>query len=172
MSEEIEDVEVDAFLESDESVDDLLKSEYGASEPDDTFYDDLQPVADVREEEPEVDASPDKRLIRGKGIALTNLDTDGVTLDEEISKEEEMVATRNRDKFSDPALNAVYKSSTKHRAARERAEMDKRELLDLAGEMVDDYFRKNVQTDGIDDARLNQLKFAARRRVARTLAED
>lgn len=172
MAEDTEDVEIDAFLESDESVEDLLKEEYGASEPNDTFFDDLQPQTDVREEEPEVDASPDKRLIRGKGIALTDLDMHGVTLDEEISKEEETVATHSRDEFSDPALNAVYKSSTKHRAARERAEMDKRELLDLAGEMVDDYFRKNVKTEGMDEERLNKLKFAARRRVARTLAEE
>lgn len=166
------DAEIDAFLDSDETVDDLLKAEYSPRDPDDSFFADLQPQVDVRDEEPEVDASPDTRLIRGKGIALTDIDVSDVTLDEEISKEEETVATHSGDTFDNPALNAVYKSTVQHRAARERAEMNKRELLDLAADVVDDYFRKHVKTDGIDDAKLNRLKFAARQRVARTLSEE
>lgn len=170
--DEIEDVEIDAFLESDESVEDLLKEEYGPKhETSDAFFTDLQPESDVREEEPDVSASPDEQLIKGRGIALTDITAD-VELDEEISKEDELLATHAHDEFDDPALNSVYKATMQERAVRERAAMDKREMFDLAGDMVDEYFRKHVQTEGIDEEKLNRLKFAARRRVANHLAND
>lgn len=169
---ESDDTEIDAFLDSDESVEDLLKEEYGPRESNDEFFKDLQPDDDFSEEEIEVSASPDERLIKGKGIALTSLDTEGVTLDEDISKEEETVATHAQDEFANPALNSVYKATMNERAIRERKNLNKREMLDLAADVVDEYFRKHVQTDGVDDAKLNELKFAARKRVARTLAEE
>lgn len=175
MSDDADDPEIDAFLDSDETVEDLMKAEYGPKYEgmSDEFYKDLHPQHDTRDDDVEAAASPDDRLIRGKAIAFADLDTEGITLDEEISKEEEVAATHGPgDTFSDPALNSVYKATMRERATRERALMDKRELLDLAGDIVDDYFRKHVKTDGIDDDRLNQLKFAARKRVARTLRDD
>lgn len=168
--------EIDGFLDSDETVEELMKQEYGVSDEEreeaEEFFKDLQPQVDTREVEEEAPASPDEELIKGRGIALTDIAADDVELDEEISKSEEMVAQHSSDQFDDPALNAAYKSTTTQRARRERAMMDKRELLDLAGDMVDEYFRKNVKTDGIDEERLNQLKFAARRRVLSRLTED
>lgn len=174
MSEEPEDVEIDAFLESDESVEDLLKEEYGPREPTDEFFKDLQPDdVELEDDDIDVSASPDEQLIKGRGIAFTDIDASDVRLDAELDKEEEVAATHGgSDTFDDPALNAVYKSTVSERAERERQLMDKRELLDLAGEIVEDYFRKHVKTDGIDEERLNRLKFAARRRVANTLAEE
>lgn len=169
---EDEDIQIDGFLESDDSVEDLLKEEYGPREPTTSFLEGLQPNVDLEDEEPEVAASPDERLIKGRGIAFSDLDVDDVQLDAELSKGEEVAATHGGgDTFDDPALNAVYKSTTNERARRTRAEMDKRELLDLAGEMVEDYFRKHVKTDGIDEAKLQRLKFAARKRIANKLAE-
>lgn len=170
--EDIEDVEIDSYLDSDESIDDLLKEEYSPQhEPNDEFFKDLHPENNATEDDLETPASPDERLIRGKGIALTNIESDE-ELDEEISKEEETLATYAQDEFDNPALNSVYKATMEERAVRERQIMDKRELLELAGDMVDEYFRKNVETDGIDESKLNQLKFAARRRVANKLSDD
>lgn len=171
-----ENTEIDEFLESDETVEELMQKEYGVSDEEQKeakeFFEDLQPQVDTREVEEEVSASPDEDLIKGRGIALTNIAADNVALDGELSKDEEMVAQHGSDLFDDPALNATYKSTTSERARRERALMDKKELLDLAGDMVDNYFRKHVKTDGIDEERLNKLKFAARRRVLSQLSED
>lgn len=172
--ESADDAEIDAFLDSEDSVEDLLKAEYAPKHEgmSDEFYQELHPQQDTRDDELEVSASPDERLIRGKGIAFTDVDTEGVTLDEELTPEEEVAATHGPgDEFSDPALNSVYKATMSERATRERALMDKRELLDLAGDIVDDYFRKHVKTNGVDDSRLNELKFAARRVIARKLSE-
>lgn len=168
---DFDDIEIDGFLESDDDVETLLKEEYSPREPDDEFYSDLQPQVDVREQDPEPPASPDETLIRGKSLVFEDLDPE-VELDEEISKGEEVAATHKSDEFDNPALNSIYKASVRERAARERAEMSKRELLDLAADMVDDFFRKNVKTDGIKDDELNRIKFAARRRIANRLAEE
>jgi len=171
-----EDIDVDGFLDSDETVEELMQKEYGVSDEEaqrsQEFWQDLQPQVDTRDVEEAPPASPDEELIKGRGIAMTDVMADDMELDGELSKDEEMVAQHGNDTFEDPALNAVYKSTTSERARRERAMMSKRELLDIAGDMVDEYFRKNVKTDGIDESRLNQLKFAARRRVAQKLTED
>jgi len=167
-----EDIEVDGFLDTEETVEELMEKEYSPKhEPSDEFFADLQPQSDVREETEDSPASPDERLIKGRGIALTDISSD-IGLDEQISREEEVAAAHTDSRFSDPALNAVNKATEKTRAERERAMMDKQELYDLAGEMVEDYFRKNVKTEGIDDERLNRLKFTARRRVAQKLSEE
>lgn len=172
-----DDVDVDSFLESDESIEDLLKSEYDVSwyfEKHGSGEDltaDLQPETDIRDDVDD-DVLPDQRLIRGKGIAFSDLDVDDVGLDAELSPEEEVASTHSDDDtFSDPALNAVYKSTMNERAEFTRSNMNKRELLDLAADMVDEYFRKHVKTDGIEEGKLNKIKFVARQRVARALAE-
>lgn len=163
--------EIDAFLESGETVQELMEKEFSPTDPSETFIHDLEPV-EIEDDEVEVEVSPDKSLIRGKGIALTNIDTEGVGLDEELEKEVEVAATyTDGDLFDDPALNSVFKSTMNRRAERVRAGMDKRELLDLAGDIVESYFRKHVKSDGIDEEELNRLKFAARKHVAETLRE-
>lgn len=171
---EFEDVDIDGFLESDESIEDLMKEEFSGSDlvgKSEAIEGALSPDIDVRELDEDEYISHDERLIKGTGIAFADI-SDDVDLENEFTEEEEMVALhKDNDVFEDAALNAVYKSTMNERAANVRSQLDKRELLDLAADIVDEYFRKHVKTEGIDDSRLNKLKFAARKRVLRNLKE-
>ena len=173
MSAQEDEGEIDAFLDSDETIEELLKQEYDESD----FFDSRDEIIgqfekldddEIEIEEPTLGA--DEELIKGTGIAFADMDTDDVEIDEHLSPDEMIKARHNLDEEgSDPISNAVAKATESERMDRVRGTMEKRELLDLAADMVAEFFEKNVQEDGLDEEELSKIRFTARRKAAKIL---
>lgn len=168
-----DDMEIDGFLDSDESVESLMAKQFGpeAAEAEADVLDQFRPS-----EMPGGDdtvGSTDGELIKRVGMAMADTDVGGVGLDLEFSDAETVVATHGSEWDADrPVADAIVKATEDSRQRTVAANLSKREMLDLAGEAVDDFFRENVKEEGLDDDRLNELKFAARRRVLKYLDDQ
>lgn len=167
MAADADEIDVDGFLDTEESVADLMKSEFASpldkrGEILDQFAGGNDP--DVREQEV---SSRDSDLIKRTGMTVAKTDTDGVMLDAEFTPEERAVANHAdvTTHSADPVADTIIKATEERRVQRVSEGLSKREMIDLAAEAVDDYFHERVKADGIDEAELNRLKFKARQVV-------
>lgn len=158
------DVDLDEYLGDDTSVDELFKEQFDTERFSQTF-DNVMSTFETAPPAEALDELPDERLIKGTGIASHDINVDDITLDGELTPEEQVVAAYGGDgeTTGDVMADAISKATAE--AQTERG-ISKREMMNLAAETIEDFVRESVREDGIDQSTVERLKFAARRAVA------